>query len=34
MDKDYILNRVGKALDIQFETYSWSEMIDDCDLTP
>ena len=29
MDKEYILNRIGKALDCQFEMYSWEQMIDD-----
>lgn len=33
-DKTFILNRVAKALDSQFELYSWAKMIDDCDLTP
>ena len=37
MDKekrDHLLNRVGKALDVQFEMYSWENMIDDIpDLT-
>lgn len=33
IDKDYILNRVSKALDCQFEIYSWKQMIGDCDLT-
>jgi len=34
IDIDYIMNRVGKALDTQFEAYSWEHMIDDCELTP
>ena len=34
IDKDYILNRVGKGLDSQFECYSWEQMIKDCELTP
>ena len=34
IDKEYILNRVGKALDYQFETYSWYDMLNDCELTP
>jgi hypothetical protein len=29
--KDYILERVGKALDYQFEIYSWDNMINDID---
>jgi len=33
MDKQRILNRVSKALDSQFEMYTWEDMIDDCDLT-
>ena len=33
-EKEYILNEVGKALDIQFELYSWENMIDDLSLTP
>lgn len=27
--KQYILNRVGKGLDYQFEIYSWFQMIND-----
>jgi hypothetical protein len=34
VDKEYILDRVGKALDGQFEMYSWEDMLEDCDLTP
>lgn len=35
MDKQHILHLVNKALDIQFWTYSWDNMIDDIDdLTP
>lgn len=34
VNEDYILQRVSKALDIQFEGYSWETMIDDCGLTP
>jgi len=33
IDKEFILNRVGKALDCQFETYTWEDMLNDCDLT-
>lgn len=33
VNKDYVLNRVAKALDSQFELYSWFDMLDDCDLT-
>lgn len=33
VDEDYVINIVTKALDYQFEIYSWSHMIDDCDLT-
>lgn len=34
VDKDYVLNRVAKALEYQFETYSWFDMISDIpDLT-
>lgn len=33
IDKDYILKRVGRALDYQFELYSWEDMLKDCDLT-
>lgn len=33
MDKEHILNQVGKALDAQFEMYTWDKMIDDADLT-
>jgi hypothetical protein len=29
IDKKYILHRIGKALDYQFEIYSWEQMIDD-----
>jgi hypothetical protein len=28
-----ILNRVGKALDYQFEIYPWEHMLKDCGLT-
>jgi len=34
MDKEYIRQRVAKALDAQFECYSWEQMLDDCELTP
>ena len=34
IEKDYILNRVGKALDCQFEIYTWFDMLNDCDFTP
>lgn len=34
IDKAYILSRVAKALDAQFEIYSWYDMLNDCDLTP
>ena len=33
IDKDYILSRVSKGLECQFEIYSWDNMIDDLDLT-
>jgi len=33
IDKNYILNQVSKALDYQFELYSWEDMLNDCDLT-
>jgi len=33
INKDYVLNRVGKALDCQFEAYTWEDMLEDCDLT-
>ena len=33
IDKDYVLNRVSKALDCQFEIYSWYDMLNDCELT-
>ena len=33
VDKDYVLERVKKALECQFESYSWEEMLDDCELT-
>ena len=33
VDKDYVLNRVAKALDCQFEIYSWYDMLNDCELT-
>ena len=29
IDKQYLLERVGKGLDCQFEMYSWDKMIDD-----
>ena len=34
MDRESILNKVGKALDYQFETYTWEDMLKDCELTP
>ncbi len=33
MDKERILSIVNNALACQFVTYSWEDMIDDCDLT-
>ena len=33
--QEHILNRVGKALDYQFDdVYSWFDMLDDCGFTP
>lgn len=32
-EKELVYNRVSKALDCQFEMYSWSDMLNDCDLT-
>jgi hypothetical protein len=29
VDKDYVLQRIGKSLDIQFELYSWEKMLED-----
>jgi hypothetical protein len=29
VDKDYVLQRVAKSLDIQFELYSWEKMLED-----
>ncbi len=34
VDVNMVLYRVSKALNLQFETYTWENMIDDCDLTP
>lgn len=35
MDKQDVLRRVNKALEYQFQSsYSWFDMLDDCDLTP
>ena len=34
VDKDYVLNRVTKAVECQFEMYSWEDMLNDCELTP
>jgi hypothetical protein len=33
IDKNKIIHVVGKALDCQFEIYSWANMLSDCDLT-
>ena len=33
INPEYILNRVNKALDTQFEIYTWEDMLNDCDLT-
>ena len=32
-DEKFIESRVAKALESQFEIYSWEDMIDDCLLT-
>lgn len=34
IDKDYVLNRVSKGLEYQFESYTWFDMLEDCNLTP
>ena len=31
MNKAHILNQVGQALDCQFQSYTWEDMIDDID---
>ena len=33
VDKEHILNRVSKALDYQFDIYTWEDMLKDCELT-
>ena len=33
VDKEMVLHKVGKALDYQFESYSWFDMLNDSDLT-
>jgi len=33
LDIEHIKNKVGKAMDCQFEVYSWNDMIGDTDLT-
>lgn len=33
IDEDYVKQRVAKSLEIQFEFYSWEQMIDDSNLT-
>ena len=33
IDKEYVLNRVSKALDCQFEIYTWEDMLNDCELS-
>ena len=34
IDKYYVLNRVSKGLEYQFEGYTWFDMLDDCGLSP
>jgi hypothetical protein len=34
IDKTEVKRKVANALDAQFETYSWWDMLNDCDLTP
>lgn len=33
-EKEIVLDRVSRALDAQFELYSWEDMLGDCNLTP
>ena len=34
IDKEQVKNIVAKALDYQFETYTFTKMLEDCPLTP
>jgi len=34
IDKHHVLRRINKALQYQFQSYSWNDMLNDCVLTP